>query len=422
MDMNFCDNLYDKFKSKIVKSENITITREGDDEFIITYPLSYIEEIENLKKLQKQSSLSWKFELYRSMEKIKIHKADNAIFVTLRSKNDNLRICDGELYNIKNNYGYDLCFAFFIDGHVMKRHRNNYIPASFKSMVPVLKEYKIFILFFETYLELMSLDHPVFKDFLRDMNVSCNYLFVPIPLNRIIDDGWYSYQEIFENYYKIKYRVPKKVNSMCLREAYAKVKACKYIDGNEIQKIMEYELPNKSFYDGKDVIESFLCEKLKTDDENFTIHDYIKMVIRVEKKVNLKFCSFKKLKNKHDDLVDPYVRIVGTKKMTIPKDSLFRKLKLPNNYRIIKTGKDLFIEGKTMHHCVYSYLDKVNRGTCAIIHIIHCEEPYTAEIRIRNTKGRKSYYCRQLMAKWDKPAPEELWQEMKDVLQKQEIL
>ncbi|EOB1380167.1 PcfJ domain-containing protein [Enterococcus hirae] len=32
----------------------------------------------------------------------------------------------------------------------------------------------------------------------------------------------------------------------------------------------------------------------------------------------------------------------------------------------MKTNKELFLEGSTMHHCVYNYLEKIQRGGSTI--------------------------------------------------------
>ncbi|MFN6872564.1 PcfJ domain-containing protein [Enterococcus hirae] len=56
-------------------------------------------------------------------------------------------------------------------------------------------------------------------------------------------------------------------------------------------------------------------------------------------------------------------------------------LKLCN--RTIKTNKELFLEGSTMHHCVYNYLEKIQRGGSTIWKYERQKHRYTVEIEKR---------------------------------------
>lgn len=56
--------------------------------------------------------------------------------------------------------------------------------------------------------------------------------------------------------------------------------------------------------------------------------------------------------------------------------------------RPVRTPEELYLEGSTLHHCVYSYLDRHANGSTAILLIRHVDDPqspfYTLELNERN--------------------------------------
>ena len=100
-----------------------------------------------------------------------------------------------------------------------------------------------------------------------------------------------------------------------------------------------------------------------------------------------------------------------------PKKSRFDNLKeiLPKDYEWIKTRKRLAAETTMMHHCVWSYYDKIQKDESAIYSLWYNDQPYTAEF-VLNKKGK--YSLRQLYGKYDYPAPPELRQDIENIINK----
>jgi hypothetical protein len=53
-----------------------------------------------------------------------------------------------------------------------------------------------------------------------------------------------------------------------------------------------------------------------------------------------------------------------------------------SGYRLLRTNKDMLIEGMMQNHCVGTYIDKVNKGECAIFSV----EGYTLQVGIEKKR------------------------------------
>ncbi|APU87368.1 putative Cpp50 domain protein (plasmid) [Clostridium botulinum] len=60
---------------------------------------------------------------------------------------------------------------------------------------------------------------------------------------------------------------------------------------------------------------------------------------------------------------------------------MFLKLKLPKEYKLIKTKKSLIEEAVLNRNCVASYDDKINKGKSVIYTRIYKNKRYTIEIK-----------------------------------------
>lgn len=59
----------------------------------------------------------------------------------------------------------------------------------------------------------------------------------------------------------------------------------------------------------------------------------------------------------------------------------------PEGFKLLKTQKEVFFEGKTMHHCVYtSYWQSIKNGHYLAYHVTHGEEEATLGINIYSDK------------------------------------
>lgn len=98
-------------------------------------------------------------------------------------------------------------------------------------------------------------------------------------------------------------------------------------------------------------------------------HDTLKMAKTLNKQVNCSWTT-RRLKEEHDKwatIITDVIFIDGNRKLSINEKYL--AFAEQTNYRILKTTKEMAIEGKKNNHCVATYVGKVDRGECAIFSI-----------------------------------------------------
>lgn len=301
------------------------------------------------------------------------------------------------------------------------QNKRKYYPITLKTISWFSNSNFFFYELFCSFFKIMGLSYPLYKDLYRDFKQNVNYVYCSLKVNEAKEYG--SYQQWLLGHYKTVSNVPKSINKERLNIAVFKVLACRYVEENHQQKI--YKMKTNDDYcalSQNDIFFAYYLNKFKNCNYRI-IRDYVSMMIYLRRKINICTNSYSKLKQAHNDIINPYMhkkaKTVGKSKMTIPKKSPFRKLKLPDDFEIIKNGKRLYVEGNTMHHCVYSYRKQVNKGRCVIAHLTYKENPYTLEIVCR----AQTYRCVQMYGKWDSVAPKDVWDYVKDVLKKQsEIL
>ena len=292
-------------------------------------------------------------------------------------------------------------------------------PASLKTVSYLSTNFAPFRELFLCYFKCMKDKYPIFRDIYKDLKKGNKYIYCNLLINESIN--YTSYQQWIMGHYKTVSNVPKSVNKECINIAVHKALACRYVENNYQQKIYQMKIDDSvSIRSQNDILKLYYTEKLNDVDlfEIGIIEDYIEMAIYLRAKMNMRVKSFSKIKDEHNQIINPYMlkktKQAKTAKMKIPEKSVFRKLKLSDNFEIIKTGKRLYEEGILMHHCVYSYLTKVNKGKCVIAHLIYKDIPYTLEIAYKN----KKCICKQIYGKWDKPAPKEVWNYVNEELKK----
>lgn len=123
--------------------------------------------------------------------------------------------------------------------------------------------------------------------------------------------------------------------------------------------------------------ESYLCENSR-----ILIKDYLNLCQLLSINVNLRMTSFKKLKQEHDRLALELIE----------RDIEKRDIRIKEEYTkidflsLIKTTEDLVLESKRQHHCVASYLQRIENGFCAIYTDLYTSKRYTIEISYSPTK------------------------------------
>nr|WP_275693348.1 PcfJ domain-containing protein [Enterococcus faecalis] len=140
------------------------------------------------------------------------------------------------------------------------------------------------------------------------------------------------------------------------------------------------------------------------------LDDIYDMAQMLHKKITLNFTTVKGMRRYHDSLVELLNKQKQRKlkdfTFSFPQkfDQLIEAAEQDSRFEVIKTHKELFLEGLEMHHCVYSYLNLVMKGKCMILKYKDAEHRYTFEVRKR--KNRK-YSVRQCYGKYDSlPEPE----------------
>lgn len=145
-----------------------------------------------------------------------------------------------------------------------------------------------------------------------------------------------------------------------------------------------------------------LKESWLTDKTMFGyLEDTLKLAKTLDKKVNLSW-SDKRLKEEHDnmsELITDVVYIDGDREMSIDKRYLaFAEF---TGYNILKTTKQMAMEGKRQKHCVATYVNDVECGRSAIYQLGH----WTLEVCKRIYKSKYILTIGQLRGFDNDPAP-----------------
>jgi hypothetical protein len=86
------------------------------------------------------------------------------------------------------------------------------------------------------------------------------------------------------------------------------------------------------------------------------------------------------IKEQHDKMLLENLDKMKAKSIHVDDKFLILEKYLPNDFKIIKTGKELLFESLTQKHCVNSYSSNINQGQCCILTTEYDEKRYTAEI------------------------------------------
>lgn len=357
--------------------------------------------------------------------KIKLKTYSRIYFNCEEKVGDNIENC---FYPSENVYNYE--FIIFSDLSIFSSRKNRSIyPTSLKDISKAIYVFsfnssngvndninKCMNLIYEFF----SHKHKLFKDILEENK---NNL---INVNIKVNDIWKcnTKLELLNLYFK-NAKISKVFNKLRLQTGYMILKASKYVDEKEIQKL--YILDDKIGFEYKVSMKQqiiyFLALYYKTvlnnsKDDIYYIHDYVRMAIYYSKskKVNLKIKSIKRIYEEHDKLTkELYERETPTIK--IKKNSKFRNLKLDEEFEKITTKKRLIQETRQQKHCVWSYGKDINNDNCMIYSTIFNEKRYTLEIR----KKRNKYILAQIQGFRNSEAPQELINIIETQLSKQKV-
>jgi hypothetical protein len=108
--------------------------------------------------------------------------------------------------------------------------------------------------------------------------------------------------------------------------------------------------------------------------------DLVKIANETDNKINFSL-NDSNIKEQHDKMLLENLDKMKAKPIHVDDKYLILEKYLPEEFKIIKTGKELLFEGLTQKHCVNSYSSNINRGQCCIITTEYNNRRYTAEIR-----------------------------------------
>ncbi|WP_416861216.1 hypothetical protein [Helicobacter ganmani] len=145
-------------------------------------------------------------------------------------------------------------------------------------------------------------------------------------------------------------------------------------------------------------------EEYKYYNNEFILKDYTKLIYETKSKINFKIQSPQRISREHNALIDKLnaSKIPKSKKLKIHQS--FIHLKLPKNFKLLKTERELFLQGEKQNNCVYMRKDKVNRGTSAIYHLDY-QGDYTLEI----SKKKEKFILYEMKGKHNVEPTEEIY-------------
>lgn len=380
------------------------------------FGLFMFEKDQLIKLFQAVKNSEFKLQAYIkynhcNIEYIRSNSEDNEEkeFVIIESGQSNSAYYDGKNLNLNKKINSKL--VIYDEKNIYCNRNSKFFPANLKSFNWVNSD--VIKLIMDYY----SNKNIFWKDVLKDyLNNKSHVNSFPIQLSLIWES--HSKKELFEKRFNIE--LDNAINKYSIFNAYLMANAMKYVKKEEYQKLKS--LSNKELIkccSVNDLFEMYYKKHLKNYiddcDHHLYIEDYCFMSIKMKKTFNLKIKSFNRLVNEHNELAIIY-NSKFVKKIKIPENSVFLKLKLPKEYKLIKTKKALIEEAVLNRNCVASYDDKINKGSSVIYTRIYKDKRYTIEIKKKTSKGKHTFYVNQLYGKKNSKAPEELHNELNSLI------
>lgn len=317
-----------------------------------------------------------------------------------------------------NNKGTTIIFHPNGDS-VVVGYKKGYFPTNVKTIMKLPSD--IAEIIFNEYADTSKL----YKDFLRDSFKSTLLLS---DLNK-----YHTKQEYFNSIFK-KVTFPKSSNKLNCDILFSIGCTAKYIKEEQIPLLFQsvyipdntdymlnglphYVTPSKR--NMKEYAVNYLSKlfshRYQTCPDDLLIKDYITMSIRYKNKIDIKL-SESKMWTAHDELVkeiryEKLRKSLGNK-LKIKKGPLV-KLKMPQDYKLLTTRKELWQEGVMQGNCVAIYDDAIESGRSSIYSATINGERLTIEIKYNKKNG---YYINQCFCRYNEDCKPETLKIVKDVL------
>jgi hypothetical protein len=219
--------------------------------------------------------------------------------------------------------------------------------------------------------------------FIREHHVLTNVAF-----NTIVKNKLYSLKKGLQHQYKVPLPVAKMLQ--------------KLKNNVHIVQHFKFHLPYM------DNVESLKEEWLKKDSTLNLFHDSLRLAKIMDKKVSCSW-STRRLKEEHDEWSKELTDIIfidGNRDLKI--DETFIEFSKLSGYEMLLTTKDMAYEGKRQNHCVVSYVNKVETGSCGIYRV----GEFTLEVIWGYSNGNRIIKIGQLRGYSNQDAPKYLEDEV----------
>ena len=182
-----------------------------------------------------------------------------------------------------------------------------------------------------------------------------------VTFNTVVSKKLFGLKDLNRYVFKVPYNISKIVENSKVMER-LKQSGRKFAAWEETLKVLEH-------------VDHLRAEMLA--DHYFM--DTCKMAKTLGRKVNCKW-GLKRLKEEHDKWAKEITNIILDCEIEYelnikPEYKAFADF---SGFRLLRTNKDMLGEGIMQNHCVGTYIDRVDRGECAIYHV----EGYTLQVGI----------------------------------------
>lgn len=356
----------------------------------------------------------------------------------------------GQFYSSASYYKYKKIYLdkdkddIFLFDNSKKKGHGSVRSLTYKDLTQQVFNFIDDPVFFEiiySFLHAVAIDEN--RHFLSDIR---NELFdkslvIPVKLSGLSSKHYYNKKMFLELEYK--YNPINRVNKEPLSKSVLIQKAEPYIAKNQLQKFWSINVEDINFYDidyrkGKDIAKTLYanlilnriknCDKLASiyDDEEIVelIEDYFSssFTLGIKDGLDYNISSMKTLIKRHDNLVRLLAQMDFKKQqakhkyvLKEPTNSPFKKLNFPDNYKKITSAEELYEEGVVQHHCVFSYLDKINSGKCVIYTCVQDDKRYTIEVVYENNE----FVLKQLRGSCNNDPPKKVFLEISNLIKRE---
>lgn len=263
-------------------------------------------------------------------------------------------------------------------------------------------------------------------------------LVIPAKLSGLFSKHYYNKKMFLELEYK--YKPLNRVNKEPLCKSVLIQKAEPYIAKNQLQKFWGINVKDINFYDidyrkGRDIAKilytELILDNIKRCDKSASIYDDEEIVeliedyfssnftLGIKDRIDYSISNMKTLIKRHDNLVRLLAQMDFKKQqakhkyvLKEPTNSPFKKLNLPDNYKKIMSAEELYEEGVVQHHCVFSYLEKINSGKCVIYTCVQNDKRYTIEVVYENNE----FVLKQLRGSCNDDPPKKVFLEVSNLI------